>query len=239
MDEDGNVPERLGLPNSFAEPDDPVEDNPFPPEHSAHRVWWEATRQAQGEIHRINIEAFGSLIPENADEWMPTLIVAKFDVWAKRGVQVVWTDDAERRYAVWLVDYANAWIESVSRYFLSHRPPSAPATILADLRRRLGARVHHWRAEALRYRVQQEAHAAAATPVQPKPSAELIKRRRDAVWKHRDAHGHNAIGFARRLGISDTVIRAIIREDRKRFTRARQEKLLAVIGMTREEWYRE
>ena len=44
---------------------------------------------------------------------MPTLVVAKFDVWAKRGVQVVRTDDAEREYAVWLVDYANAWIEAV------------------------------------------------------------------------------------------------------------------------------
>ena len=67
------------------------------------------------EVSRINAEASSLLTPATANEWMPTLVVAKFDVWAKRGVQVVWTDDAVRHYDGWLVGYANAWIESVSR----------------------------------------------------------------------------------------------------------------------------
>jgi hypothetical protein len=69
-----------------------------------------------------------------------SLLVSKFDAWARRGVQVVWTDQAEREYAAWLVDYANAWIESMARLFASHPPPFAQDVILADLRRRLGAR---------------------------------------------------------------------------------------------------
>jgi hypothetical protein len=57
------------------------------------------------------------------------------------------------------VSYANAWIESVSRLLASH---PFPERVLADLRRRLAARVHHWKAEARHYRVEQEARAAAA-----------------------------------------------------------------------------
>ena len=145
-----------------------------------------------------------------------------------------------REYDRWLVDYANAWIESVSRLLTSLPPPFPPEMVLADLRRRLAARVHHWKAEARRYRVQQEAHVAAAAPeVQRPPSDELIERRRRAVRKYRDDHDLNAVGFARTVGISETAVRAIIREDWSRFNRDTQEKLLAVIGMTREDWYRE
>ena len=98
MDEDSNSPERFRLPKSFGESDDPVEGNPFPTEDRAHQVWSDATREAQAEICRINADASMTLTRENADAWAPTLIVAKFDVWAKRGVQVVWTDDAAREY---------------------------------------------------------------------------------------------------------------------------------------------
>jgi hypothetical protein len=240
MEEGRNPPERLALPKSFAESDDPVEGNPYPTEHPAHRVWSEATRKAQAEICRINADASMTLTPDSAEVWAQTLLFAKFDVWARRGVQVVWTDQVEREYAAWLVEYANAWIESMSRFFTSHPPPFPPDMILADLRSRLGARVHHWRAEALQYRLQHEASAAAVAPaVQPPASAALIRRRRCVIKRHRDAQGLTALGFARSIGISEAGVNGIVREDRTRFNDVTQEKLLRAIRMTREEWYRE
>jgi hypothetical protein len=236
MDEDGNTPERFRLPESFGESDDPVDCNPFPAEHPAYQVWLEATRRARAEICRINVSS--PLTPENTDEWMLLLTVAKFDVWAGRGVKVVWTDDALMEYTAWLVAYANAWIDSVSRYLTSHPPPFPPEIVLADLHRRLAARVQHWKGEAHRYRLQQEEHAAAAAPeVQQPPSLELVTRRRRAIKKYRDDHDLDALGFARMVGISDSAVRGIIREDWTRFDRATQDRLLSVIGMSRDAWY--
>ena len=86
--------------------------------------------------------------------------------------------------------------------------------VLADLGRRLAASVHHWRVEARRYRVQQEAHAAAARPESQRPPSDgLIQRRRTAVQRYSDDDDLDAIGLARAVGISDSVVRAIIRED--------------------------
>jgi len=246
MDEDANVPERFRLPTSFGESDDPVDRNPYPPEHQDHRAWLEATRRAQAEVCRISSDAFAlsgassSLTPENADGWLPAMAVAKFDVWAARSLEFVRTDDAVRLYALGLVDYANGWIDSVSEYFASHPPPFPPDRFLADLRSRLGTRVYHWREEALRRLVQHDAHGAAAALQGPTaPSAGVIERRHYLIQKHRNAHGLSAVGFARKVGISDTVIRGIVREDWKRFNRVTQEKLLRALGMTREDWYRE
>lgn len=91
MDEDGNLLERLRLPESLVGSGDPVEGNPYPVEHPAHQVWIDATRRAEMEVIRINADASSLLTPATADEWMPTLVVAKFDVWARRGVRVVWS----------------------------------------------------------------------------------------------------------------------------------------------------
>jgi hypothetical protein len=240
MDQEGKQPEGLRLPESLAESGDPVEGNPYPPEHPAHQVWNDSTRLAEMEVSRINATAPELLTPATSAEWMPTLVVSKFDVWARRGVQVVWTDDAVRQYDHWLVNYANDWIDAVSRFLTSHPPPFASETVLDDLRRRLAGRVHHWKAEARHYRVQQEARAAAATAeVQRPPSDQLLERRRRAVRKYRDDHDLDAVGFARTIGISDTVVRAIVRDDWTRFNRGTQQKLLAVLGMTREDWYGE
>ena len=240
MDDDQDLPARLRLPETFAESGDPIEGNPYPTEHPAHQVWMDATRKAEMEVSRINAQAPSLHNLADDNEWMPTLVVAKFDAWARRGLQVVWTDEAVHQYDGWLVRYANTWIESVSRLLTLHAPPFPSEVALADLRSRLGARVHHWKAEARRYRIQQEAQAAATAPnVQKPPSDELVERRRLAVRKFRDDHDLDAVGFARTVGISDSVVRAIVREDWKRFKPGTQEKLLAVIGMTREDWYRE
>jgi hypothetical protein len=239
MDDDDDRLGRFRLPESFAESGDPVEANPFPPEHPAHQVWMDATRKAEMELSCINTDAPALLTPATAHEWMVMLVVAKFDVWARRGVQVVWTDDAVRSYDRWLVDYANAWVESLFPR-VTHLPPLPREMFLDDLRRRLAARVQHWKAEARRYRLLQEAHAAAVAPaIQRPPSRELIERRRRAVQKYREQHGLDAVGFARAAGISESAVRGIIREDTTRFNRTTQEKLLAIVGMTQADWYRE
>jgi hypothetical protein len=240
MDDDQDLGARFRLPESFAEAGDPVEGNPYPTEHPAHQVWIGATRKAEMEVIRINSDASSMLTPATAGEWMPTLVVGKFDAWAGRGVQVVWTDDDLHQYDAWLVGYANGWIDAVSRLMTSDPPPFPPERVLADLRRRLGARVLHWKAEARRYHVEHEDHAGVSAPeAHPRVSREVVERRRRAVRAYCDGHELDAVGFARNVGISETAVRGIIREDRKRFDHGTQEKLLAVIGMTREEWYRE
>ena len=123
MDDDQETSGRFRLPESFSQTDDPVGGNPYPQQHPAHEVWAGATRRAEAEISRINAEAAASLTPDTANDWMQGLAVAKFGVWAKRGVQVIWTDEALRAYERWLVDYANAWIDSISRYLASRPPP--------------------------------------------------------------------------------------------------------------------
>ena len=142
------------------------------------------------------------LTVSTANEWMPALVVDKFDVWARRGVQVVWTADAVQQYDAWLIAYANAWIESVFQLLASHPPPFPPELALTDLRSRLAARVHHWKAEA-----RASARGARRHPprqaLRRRPSRDLVKRRRRAVQKHRDDHDLDAVGFARRVGISE------------------------------------
>jgi hypothetical protein len=83
MDEEGKQPEGLRLPATIAESGDPGTTNPYPTEHPAHQVWVDATRKAEMEVSHINSEASSLLTPATADEWMPTLVIAKFDVWAR------------------------------------------------------------------------------------------------------------------------------------------------------------
>jgi hypothetical protein len=241
MDDEKDVSGRFRLPETFSQSDDPVDGNPYPHNHPAHDVWADATHRAEAEISQINADAAASLTPDTAHDWMQRLVIAKFSTWAERGVQTVWTDEALRAYERWLVEYANVWIESVSRYFLSHPPPFDADAVLTDLRNRLGAQVQHWKTEARRYRLRQEAHAAAAVEgeIGRPVSAALVERRRRLVAKYRDDHDLDAVGFARHVGISDSGIRAIVREDANRFTRVTQDRLLNAIGTTREDWYRE
>ncbi len=203
----GNLPEGLRLPESLAQSGDPVEGNPYPTEHPAHQVWIDATRQAEMEVSRINSDASSLLTPATADEWMPTQVVAKFDVWARRGVQVVWTDDAVRQYDAWLVGYANAWIESVSRLLTSHAaavPTRKGSRRLTSPAGRSGSPLES-RGPSL------SDSAGSAAPPLPRrrvqgPQSRTGRSADDrAVQKYRDDHDLDAVGFARTVGISETV----------------------------------
>jgi hypothetical protein len=240
MDDDHDLPARFRLPESFAESGDPISANPFPLEHPAHQAWITATHEAEIVVSRINAEAAASLTPATADDWMLVQVVAKFDAWAGRGVQFVLTDNDVRGFDIWLVAYGNAWIESL--LLRAPLPPIPLELFLAELHRRLGARVHHWKAEARRYRATQEAQSAAgrsAPELHPPPSDAVIERRRNAVQRYRQDHELTAPGLARAVGVSETGITGIVREDWTRFSRATQDKLLTAIGITREDWYRE
>ena len=87
---------------------------------------------------------------------MCNLVVGKFDIWAKRGVHVVWGDGAVRAYDQWLANHANDWLSTVKRFFPTEIPIGG---LLHELRLCLMERVVLWKAEARRYVALQKAEA--------------------------------------------------------------------------------
>jgi len=174
-------PERIRLPETFLSAGDPVDGNPFPMEDARHKVWTDATRRAEEETCRINSRSLSSLTPSNAQDWLPMLIVEKFNVWAERGVHVVWSDGAVRHYDGWLLGYANACIDEVLRFYARYPPPVSAESILINLRNLLGARVQYWKAEARRYRAEQELNRA-ALPVEVQSKSNRVGGPKLARW---------------------------------------------------------
>jgi hypothetical protein len=87
--------------------------------------------------------------------------------------------------------------------------------------------------------------ATTETPVAPQIPAgpvavtpTVIARRKLAVQTYRSREGLTAGAMARKLGMNETTLRGIVREDSTRFGAANQAKLLAVLGLTRDDWYR-
>jgi len=139
------------LPSAFTATVDPVEENPFPVTNPRHARWAEVTRIAEAKVFEINSHHLA--LPISTDEVevaarMMALIVFKFDVWAERGMNVVWSDPEIRLFDQWLVNYANNWL-ALAR---DHPPPIvALDAFLGPLRMKLGSRVEHWKAEARQY----------------------------------------------------------------------------------------
>ena len=174
-------PESFRLPEGFASSGDPIEKNPFPLDDSRHRVWRDATRAAEQEVARIDVDFFACLErverEKNAAEeaggtiaqdslllaaWARdkachvSMFLAKFDAWAKRGTHVIWSDQQVERNDRWLESFANGWIDRVSDRYASNLPPREASELLLVLRNALAARVQFWRAEARGYRSEQE-----------------------------------------------------------------------------------
>ena len=172
--------ESFRLPHGYASSGDPIEKNPFPLDEPRHRVWRDATRTAEQEEARINVDFFACLErvkrEQNAAEeaggtiqdslllaaWARdkacrvSMVLAKFDAWAKRGTHVIWSDQQVEGNDRWLEFYANVWIDQVSNSYASNLPPREASELLLALRNALAARVQFWRAEARRYRSEQE-----------------------------------------------------------------------------------
>lgn len=163
------MPERL--PSGFERTGDPIEGNPFANDDPRNKVWADATRAAEAQVARIrerilrtlsalpvvappdfDAEQFGRLSNEATAEI--------FDAWAQRYVNVVWSDPEVLAFDAWLVKYAEAVFKGVAE---KPAPAAYPLeATLTHLRYLLGSRVQHWKAEARRYRGEQERHRADA-----------------------------------------------------------------------------
>lgn len=103
---------------------------------------------------RLTADALSNVSSRTADG-AATLVVATFDAWAQRGVCGVWCDRAVQHYDQWLVIYAKSWIDEVARSCAAAPPPFPVDRLLIDLRHRLDAQVHLWKAAARRARAEQ------------------------------------------------------------------------------------
>jgi hypothetical protein len=162
--------ERFRLPDSFASVGDPVEGNPFPVDDPLHQVWIGATRKAEEEVCQITSSALSNLTPSTTQDWPATLIIAKFDAWAQRGASVVWSDRAVQHYDQWLVCYANSSLAEVAQSDTFAPPADSVDGSLIDLRNRLGAQVHAWKAVARRVCAERQS-ALASHPGLPPDAA--------------------------------------------------------------------
>ena len=174
-----DLPTWLRIPDGFASSGDPIDANPFQPEDARHQVWRDATRRAEEECARVNARSFSSLSPDNVYDWFATCPAARFSVWAERGIQVVWTDVALRQYDQWLVRYANASLEMLTEFFARNPPPVSPDPILLNTRNKLGEQVQYWKAEARRYRAEQEDHQRTSHVDEMRPTAPEERPRSD------------------------------------------------------------
>jgi hypothetical protein len=162
----------FALPAGLRAAGDPVDGNPFPTNHAEHRFWREASLKAEEELCRLNSEfqklqptgneGFAAWMQKGGPAWTPeafagwtiSMCVGKYDIWAKRSIQIVWSDNALRAYDQWLFSYAQAWIDSQREAGL------LAESSLLELRSRLIGRMEWWKAEARRYLFEQKTHAA-------------------------------------------------------------------------------
>jgi hypothetical protein len=110
-----NLPDFTKLPSNLQQSGDPVEGNPFSKDDLRHEVWESATRRAEEELSRL-IASLAVRRPTEAVaycEWLVELCEKKFDIWAKRGIHVVWSYPAVRAYDQWLFNFAEAWLQLV------------------------------------------------------------------------------------------------------------------------------
>ena len=127
---------------------DPVEvGNPFSLDDSRHQVWQTATCRAKEALVRIDreIEARESdgAHPDPYAVRLVSLAVARFDVWAKRGLSVVESDATLQDYERWLATYTEHWLDYV-------KETCPKVDVDDDLQARLKARAAFWRDETRR-----------------------------------------------------------------------------------------
>jgi hypothetical protein len=137
----------LNFPDGLLSSGDPVPENPFPANDPLQELWRTATSEAEEELKRLNSERLETR-PDAADRglaWWGALVIGKFDVWAKRGVKVVWNKDALREYDQWLTRYARSWLVAVRDF---HTPEIPVDELLSEMRTSLIGRIEFWKAEA-------------------------------------------------------------------------------------------
>jgi len=72
----------------------------------------------------------------------------------------------------------------------------------------------------------------------PQVTSAVIARRRALIKQFRLDHEDMTVpDFARHVGMSETAIRGIVKEDRRRYSVARRDKLLEKLCLTKDQWY--
>lgn len=237
------------LPPGLGRTGDPVSGNPFPPHDPRHRVWAEATLEAEEDVARARATTLSFATRVSPSAWVDVFLANidltrfEFDTWAMRGIKVIWSDGAMRSYDEWLVLYANALIKGFEGMESLASAPSAVPTesILTRLRSSLGARVNYWKAEVRRHRADQKRRisrrSASSTPPETVPP-EVISARMRLVKNYRRRNDLTFEELAKRLHMSEGTLRNVMNGDKKRgFAPERQEALLEILEVSNDEWY--
>jgi hypothetical protein len=169
------IPDLLNLSGGWQSPD-PVQGNPFRAEDPRYGVWEDATRRAEQELHLWNAAGLRAARelpqPQSMEEAQRivlghygNLVTGKFDIWAKRGIHVVWSDHDIRAFDEWLENYANGWLNIAKELF----PPEIETDwLLRELRLLLLGRIEFWKSEARRYVDEQKLVAASGNDARTK-----------------------------------------------------------------------
>jgi len=132
--------------------------------------------------------------------------------------------------------------------FAEHRQLKFAANVLQDAKpeirdrflARLGLRLHAKTsgllAEAKRNRF--DASAQPKLPrVLPQVTPAIVRRRKRLLADYRRKSGQTRADIARAVGIGDSAIGGIVREERKRFATETRDRLLKFLGVELEDWY--
>jgi hypothetical protein len=132
---------------------DPCDQNPFPQTDARHEVWGNATRAAEEELARFHVKLLERRCTTQAElvALQINKCIGTFDIWAKRGLTVVWGDANIPYYDRWLRDYAEVWLKTVEAL------PFMDDLSLAELRLLLTQRIEYWKAEARSFVSRQKA----------------------------------------------------------------------------------
>jgi hypothetical protein len=150
--------DEFNLPARLLSMGKPVEGNPFPASDVRHRVWYDASLNAEEAVSRLNSEFVKSRDSDvdSSAEWMIGLFIRKFDIWATRSIQVVWSYEEVRYYDRWLFKYANAWLDNCRKTgHFSH-------DTLLEFRSQLVERVQWWKVEVRTCLAKQQINSARA-----------------------------------------------------------------------------
>ncbi len=154
--------DEFAIPDALGSGGDPVDENPFPAGSNKHIAWADATVRAEmelSELNRVHANYMGSLSPEGGqrsgflEEFCDRTVrycAARFDIWARRYINVVWNDLDVRGFDQWLLAYAQASLKSLAdgqktRIFVPAMQPL------------LMERVEYWKVEARRFVAHQQA----------------------------------------------------------------------------------
>jgi len=148
---------------------DPVPENPFPVDDQRHEAWKKATRDAKLDLHRLKqstLEKPRSQDPDQNQRLYVEFILRRFQIWAKRGLSVVWTYECATDYEQWLDTYMQAELKLWEE--------NCPAGLhkeffLPELKRQLLRACAYWSGNALENVAALEAQGLTAAP-EPGPT---------------------------------------------------------------------